>query len=126
MGAEDAAPLYDPGRKSLRVRGVFEFTSENLNVAKQYLSDYVTGGDVESEEKIAAGEGAVMGYGPNKVAVYKDEQEQLHRRSALLGCIVTWNSLEKSWDCPCHGSRYDRYGEVITGPANKGLSPVEE
>lgn len=121
--------LYDPSRKSLRVRGILEFAAENINVAAQYGSDYLSGGDVGSAEEIAPGEGAVMGLGPKKVAVYKDEQGQLHKRSALcahLGCIVTWNSVEKSWDCPCHGSRYDRYGEVITGPANKGLALVEE
>lgn len=130
MGRENPwEPLYDPSRISLRVRGVIEFASENLNVAGQYLSDYLTGGDIGTVEDIMPGEGAVLGLGPTKMAVYKDEQGQLHKRSALcahLGCVVKWNSLEKSWDCPCHGSRYDRYGEVITGPANKGLAPVKE
>lgn len=123
------ADLYDPGRKSLRVRGIMEFGSENINVAAQYVSDYLSGGDVDSADQIRPGQGAVMGAGPKKVAVYKDEQGQLHKRSAIcahLGCVVTWNSVEKSWDCPCHGSRYDRYGEVITGPANRGLAPVED
>ena len=51
-----------------------------------------------------------------------------HRNNApsYLGCIVSWNSLEKTRDCPCHGSRYDRYGGVINGPANSDLAPVEE
>jgi glycine/D-amino acid oxidase-like deaminating enzyme/nitrite reductase/ring-hydroxylating ferredoxin subunit len=121
--------LYDPARKSLRVRGIMEFATENVNVAAQYASDYLSGGDVESADEIAAGEGAVVGLGPKKVAIYKDDLGQLHKRSALcahLGCVVKWNSLEKSWDCPCHGSRFDRYGEVITGPANQGLAQVEE
>ena len=122
-------PLYDPSRKSLRVRGMLEFAAENINVAAQYASDYLSGGEVGSTDEIGPGEGAVMGFGPKKVAVYKDEQGELHKRSALcvhLGCIVKWNSLEKSWDCPCHGSRFDRYGEVINGPANKALALVEE
>ena len=130
MGRENPwAKLYDPSRKSLRMRSVLEFAKENVNVAGQYLSDYLTGGDVGSADEIAPGEGAVLGIGPAKTAVYKDEQGELHIRSALcahLGCVVTWNNLEKSWDCPCHGSRYDRYGEVITGPANKGLARPED
>jgi hypothetical protein len=57
--------------------------------------------------------------------VYRDEQGVLHERSALcshLGCFVTWNNSEKTWDCPCHGSSYDRYGRVIEGPAKKDLA----
>jgi len=130
MGRENPwEKLYDPSRKSLRMRSVFEFAKENVNVAGQFLSDYMTGGDAGSFDEIAPGEGAVLGIGPNKRAVYKDEQGGVHQRSALcahLGCVVTWNGLEKTWDCPCHGSRYDRYGEVITGPANKGLAPWED
>ncbi|UFS69300.1 FAD-dependent oxidoreductase [Geomonas sp. RF6] len=130
MGRESPwEPLYDPSRKSLRVSGILEFVGENVNVAGQYLSEYVTGGDVGSPDEIAPGEGAVIGLGVTKMAVYKDEQGNLYKRSALcahLGCVVKWNSLEKSWDCPCHGSRYDRFGEVITGPANRGLAPVKE
>lgn len=121
--------LYDPSRKSLRIRSVLEFASENINVAGQYASDFLGGGDVGSVEEIKPGEGAVMGIGPKKTAVYRDEQGSLHQRSALcahLGCVVSWNNLEKTWDCPCHGSRYNRYGEVITGPANKGLALQEE
>jgi Rieske Fe-S protein len=60
-----------------------------------------------------------------KVAVYCDPQGQRHEMSAVcphLGCIVHWNHVEKTWDCPCHGSRYDPYGQVLSGPAIQGLS----
>ena len=60
---------------------------------------------------------------------YKNEEGQIELKSAVcthLGCIVAWNSVEKSWDCPCHGSRFDCHGMVIEGPAVDNLKPVEE
>ena len=62
--------------------------------------------------------------GLTKVAVYRDEKGELHECSAVcphLGCIVHWNATEKTWDCPCHGSRFDKLGKVINGPANRDL-----
>lgn len=127
MGRENEwATLYDPTRKTLRA--LPEFASENLNVAEQY-ADYMTGGDVDSVGEIKPGEGAIIRDGLKKIAVYRDESGALHERSAVcvhLGCIVAWNSREKSWDCPCHGSRYDAYGKVFQGPANRNLDPVDE
>lgn len=113
--------LYDPSRITLRA--ALEYASENINVAAQY-EDYLSGGDVASAEEIAQGEGAIIRRGISKLAVYRDEQGTLHERSAVcphLGCIVSWNSLEKTWNCPCHGSIFDRYGRVISGPANSNL-----
>jgi glycine/D-amino acid oxidase-like deaminating enzyme/nitrite reductase/ring-hydroxylating ferredoxin subunit len=113
--------LYDPSRKSLR--SAAEYVRENLNVAKQYI-DYVTPGETQSEEQIRPGQGAVVRRGLKKLAVYRDETGTLHRASAVcphLGCIVSWNSLEKTWDCPCHGSRFGIDGSVLNGPAAGGL-----
>jgi Rieske Fe-S protein len=76
---------------------------------------------------VKPGEGAVVGRGRGKVAVYRDERGTLHQHSAVcphLFCIVNWNDTEKTWDCPCHGSRFDPYGKVVNGPAIVGLSPV--
>lgn len=118
--------IYDPGRKLLRAVG--EFARENINVAWQY-TDWLTGGDVASEDEIKPDSGAVLRSGLHKVAVYRDDEGELHRMSATcphLGCVVHWNNTEKTWDCPCHGSRFERDGNVITGPANSGLTPVEE
>jgi glycine/D-amino acid oxidase-like deaminating enzyme/nitrite reductase/ring-hydroxylating ferredoxin subunit len=115
--------LYDPSRVSLKAAP--EFAKENLNVAAQYR-DYVTGGDVETVRDIARGTGAVIREGLKKVAVYRDSNGELHKHSALcphLGCIVEWNSTEKTWDCPCHGSRFDSHGKVLNGPAISGLGP---
>jgi Rieske Fe-S protein len=113
--------LYDPSRKSLRSGA--EYVRENLNVAKQYI-DYVTPGETQSENQIQPGEGAVVRQGLKKLAVYRDETGKLHRASAVcphLGCIVHWNSLERTWDCPCHGSRFGIDGSVLNGPAAGGL-----
>jgi len=126
MGRENPwTEVYDPARKP--VRGITEFVKENVNVAAQY-TDWVTGGDVASVEDIPVGEGAVLRDGVSKRAVYRNEDGQLHAMSAVcthLGCIVKWNTAEKSWDCPCHGSRFDSLGKVINGPATKELAPVD-
>jgi glycine/D-amino acid oxidase-like deaminating enzyme/nitrite reductase/ring-hydroxylating ferredoxin subunit len=118
--------LYDPSRISLRATP--EFLRENLNVAAQY-ADYATPGEVQSPDQLKAGSGAVFRDRARKVAVYKDESGALHLRSAVcphLFCIVDWNDTEKTWDCPCHGSRFDRYGKVINGPAISDLSELTE
>ena len=117
--------LYDPSRISLRT--VPEFARENLNVAMQYR-DWLTGGDERDYARIAPGSGAVIRKGAAKLAVYRDEQGTIHERSAVcthMYCVVGWNSVERTWDCPCHGSRYDPYGRVVNGPAITDLSRVE-
>jgi Rieske Fe-S protein len=116
--------LYDPSRKTLKAAK--DFAAENVNVMAQY-TDLVTPGDADSEQVIAKGEGCVIRDGLTKVAIYRDDDDTVHRMSAVcvhLGCVVTWNGSEKTWDCPCHGSRYDRFGVVINGPANKDLPPI--
>lgn len=122
MGRENEwAKIYDPSRITLRA--LPEFAKENLNVAAQY-TDLVTPGEVDEEVEVERGAGRVIRRGLTKVAVYKDEDGALHELSAIcrhLGCVVDWNTLEKTWDCPCHGSRYDAYGKVINGPANEDL-----
>jgi glycine/D-amino acid oxidase-like deaminating enzyme/nitrite reductase/ring-hydroxylating ferredoxin subunit len=118
--------LYDPSRKTLRAAG--EFARFNLNVARRYMG-FVTAGRNLDESEIAPGTGAVVRRGFEKLAVYRDDSGGLHEMSAVcphLGCIVDWNETEKTWDCPCHGSRFSGDGNVINGPANRGLSPSED
>jgi Rieske Fe-S protein len=120
----DWEKIYDPSRITLK--SLPEFAKENLNVAAQY-TDVIVAGDVESVDEIKRGAGAIISHGLSKVAVYRDPQGQIHEMSAVcrhLGCIVNWNSLENTWDCPCHGSRYDAMGRVTQGPANSDLEPV--
>ena len=116
------ADLYSPSRISLRSMG--EYASENLNVAGQF-TDYLTAGEISSVDEVKPGEGAIMREGLSKLAVYRDDSGTVHKLSAVcphLGCIVAWNSTEKTWDCPCHGSKFDAGGRVYQGPANGDLS----
>ena len=120
----DWAKLYEPSRKTLRAFP--KFAEENLNVVVQF-ADLVTPGEVGSVDDIKPGAGAIVRRGALKVAAYRDESGRVHERSAIcrhLGCVVDWNSLEKTWDCPCHGSRYTALGKVIQGPANTDLPEI--
>jgi Rieske Fe-S protein len=115
------ADLYDPAR--IRIRAASEFARENVNVADQYMI-WIKPGEVESIDDILPGQGAVVSKGTTKLAVYREPGGQSHVRSAVcphLKCIVGWNAEERTWDCPCHGSRFDRYGKVLHGPANSDL-----
>lgn len=116
---------YDPARKALMAVG--EFAKENINVAAQY-TDWLTAGNVDDLHAIPVGEGAIVRHHLNKVAVYRDPGGALWALDPScphLGCIVEWNSGEKTWDCPCHGSRFDKSGQVLNGPAVANLTQVE-
>jgi glycine/D-amino acid oxidase-like deaminating enzyme/nitrite reductase/ring-hydroxylating ferredoxin subunit len=116
--------LYNPGR--IRSGAAIEWVKENLNVALQYTS-WLTKGDVESVDQITPNNGAIVVERGSKIAVFRDETGAVHRRSAVcphLGCIVAWNPSASTWDCPCHGSRFDKFGAVMNGPAPKDLDPA--
>ena len=120
------AKLYDPAR--ITGRTALDFAKENLNVAGQFV-DYFTSGDIASADDLKPGEGAVIRRGLKKIAVYRDEAGALHEMTAVcphLKCIVHWNRTETTWDCPCHGSRFDALGKVLNGPSVADLAPVEE
>ena len=120
MGQENPwQKTYDPSRAALTTERV----TENANTAAQYV-DLVTGGDVASIDDIPAGEGALIRQGLHKLAVYKASDGTFHKMSALcthLKCVVQWNGTEDTWDCPCHGSRFDATGKVLMGPAVDNL-----
>ncbi|GAB2843025.1 FAD-dependent oxidoreductase [Pseudoduganella ginsengisoli] len=116
--------LYDPARKV--VHGLPDFVAEQANTLS-YYAEWATGGEVESAAEIPPGQGAIVRQGVHKLAVYRDTGGGLHALSARcthLGCVVHWNAGERSWDCPCHGSRFDTQGAVLHGPAVSALAPA--
>ncbi len=118
------ADLYNPSRVTLGAAR--DFAVENVNMAAQY-ADWLTAGDVEKDTMIPRDSGAIVRHGLTKAAVYRDADGNFHECSAIcphLGAIVAWNGAEKSWDCPAHGSRFDRFGKVLNGPANANLKPI--
>jgi Rieske Fe-S protein len=118
------AKLYDPSRITLRA--ATQFLLENVNVAARY-AELAMPAEVASEDAIPRNSGGVVRRGLARHAVYRDDSGTLHRVSAIcthLHCVVHWNAAEQSWDCPCHGSRYSRFGKVINGPAVQDLEPV--
>ena len=125
MGRENPwAELYAPGRVS--ARAARDHIEEGVSVGRHYL-DWLLPGEVEREEDVRPGHGAVLRSGIKPTAVYREPDGTVHRRSAVcthMGCVVHWNSTERSWDCPCHGSRFGPEGEVLNGPAARGLDPA--
>ena len=116
--------LYDPSRKT--ISAIKNFLTENVTALKN-LAEYVTPGERPSVEELKAGEGAIIREGLTKVAAYRDEDGRLYRRSAYcthVGCFVHWNSLERCWDCPCHGSHFAVDGTVLNAPAVSPLKAV--
>ena len=115
--------LFDTRRLRLRA-SLGSLVKENSNVALRFVGDRLKRADVDS---IAPGEGRIVRVGLEQRAVHRDDDGELHVLSARcthLGCIVSWNSGERTWDCPCHGSRFGTRGEIIAGPAVQPLPPA--
>lgn len=113
--------LYDPSRITLKAAP--EFLQEVGNMSVQYL-DYLQTGDLTPIEDLEPGEGEVVNMNGKRVAIYKDGSEVVHAFSAIcphMGCILRWNGDERSFDCPCHGSRFTALGVVVNGPAKQDL-----
>lgn len=97
---------------------------ENLDVGRHWLGDRLKALQKSSLTEVGKGEGALLTVDGKQIAVYRDPEGQLEIVSATcphLGCIINWNSAEKSWDCPCHGGRFTTTGKVICGPAVNDL-----
>ncbi|MET7756071.1 FAD-dependent oxidoreductase [Streptomyces sp. NPDC005389] len=122
------AGLYDPGRVGSALRSAPSFLKAQWDTGKHFVQDRLdtlgdgTNGPVQD---LRPGEGTVVRAGGGPCAVHRDDQGELHAVSAVcthMGCIVAFNNGERTWECPCHGSRFGVDGEVLQGPA---LRPLE-
>lgn len=116
------AELLSPNR--FTVRGVPTWLRMNAKVAKDLVGDRLTPPEARRLDDVPAGAARVLPDGPGKKGVYRDEDGTLHAvslRCTHLGCLLRFNGAERSWDCPCHGSRFDVDGAVLEGPATRPL-----
>lgn len=124
-GESEWTSVYEPGRKPLAA--ATEFLKENATAVKSY-ADYLGPGDISSLDDLQPGEGAIIREGMQKIAAYRDEGGALSLCSAAcahLGCLLRWNSFERCWDCPCHGSQFSPDGEPLNGPAAHPLAKIQ-
>jgi glycine/D-amino acid oxidase-like deaminating enzyme/nitrite reductase/ring-hydroxylating ferredoxin subunit len=119
--------LFEPSRK--RIRGaLWDYLTENKDYPYYLVRDRFAGAAGKSLRVVRRGEGRLLEIGGTMVAAYRDEDGSVSLRSALcthMGCHVAWNDAERTWDCPCHGSRFKPNGEVIAGPAESPLPKVD-
>jgi glycine/D-amino acid oxidase-like deaminating enzyme/nitrite reductase/ring-hydroxylating ferredoxin subunit len=127
LGRENAwARLFDATRVK-PLAGAKEFVRENVDFPAHLVGDRLKKAEGDSFADVARGEGKLVEVGGKKVAASRDASGVVHALDPVcthMGCLVQWNGAEKSWDCPCHGSRFDTNGEVINGPAMKALPPA--
>ena len=120
------ASIYEEIFKSTRFKPITnkdEMKNMLVDSTKSLVLDRIKAENIETDD-IKPGSGAVVDLEGSKVGVYKDEDGKPHFIKPVcthLGCILEWNDADKTWDCPCHGSRYDKYGKNIYGPATKNL-----
>jgi glycine/D-amino acid oxidase-like deaminating enzyme/nitrite reductase/ring-hydroxylating ferredoxin subunit len=117
--------LFDPHRKKLR--GVVDYLIENKDYPFYLVRDRLAGGEESDLAQLQPGDGKIVRLGKEKVAAYRELDGTVKKLSPVcphLGCIVHWNGAEKTWDCPCHGSRFAPNGERLGGPAEDPLDPA--
>jgi glycine/D-amino acid oxidase-like deaminating enzyme/nitrite reductase/ring-hydroxylating ferredoxin subunit len=119
--------VFSPSRLK-PVAGFTTFVEENADVAYHFVADRFSFHETDSLKRMQPGTGKLLEIDGKKIAAYRDDQGQIFALSPICthaGCIVNWNGEEKSWDCPCHGARYDIHGKVLTGPATLSLTKIE-
>ncbi|MCL5090658.1 MAG: FAD-dependent oxidoreductase [Patescibacteria group bacterium] len=119
--------IFDPGRKEFSKAG--KFISQNLYVGKTYVEDWIHEPKEIDPKTLSKGEAKIIKYQGQKIAAFCDFEGKLHLVSAIcthLGCTITFNKAEQSWDCPCHGSRYSVDGEIIHSPTVRPLPTLSK
>ncbi len=118
--------LFDVGRTKIK-GGVWDYLKENVDYPYYMIKDRFAGVEGTSLKGLRRGQGMVLELDGQKVAASRDETGRVTLRSPVcthMGCLVAWNSAGRSWDCPCHGSRFRPNGDVLSGPAESPLEPV--
>lgn len=118
--------LFDVNRK--KISGVMDYLRENKDYPYYLLRDWLSPGEGKSLKALRRNEGKILQLHGKKVAAYRNAHGKVSLCSPVcthLGCIVGWNNAEKTWDCPCHGSRFAATGEVLSGPAEAPLEKIE-
>ena len=107
--------------------GAKSFFVHTAEIAGEFISDIVTVPSKKAKE-LSVGESAIVADGSTKVCACRDEKglHEFQHRCTHMGCPLKWNEAEKTWDCPCHGSRFDNDGKVINGPAGKNLPQIKK
>jgi glycine/D-amino acid oxidase-like deaminating enzyme/nitrite reductase/ring-hydroxylating ferredoxin subunit len=116
--------LFDPGRKKIR-NAAWDYVKENKDYPYYMIRDRFAGAEARSVREVPRGSGKIVEAKGEKLAVYRDDRGVVTTRSAIcthMGCLVDWNEAERTWDCPCHGSRFKVDGAVIAGPAESPLA----
>jgi len=114
--------VYNPSRQTIAASAK-NFVIENLNVAEKLVEGKIS--PLPEDIDIKPGEGKIIKANGERVGAYRDEQGTLHVVNTTcphMGCELNWNSAEKTWDCPCHGSRFTYEGDIVEGPAVKPLN----
>jgi 3-phenylpropionate/trans-cinnamate dioxygenase ferredoxin reductase subunit len=118
---EELVPAEDSGRpRGLRV------AKQIFSAPARFVADRLAMRKAGGLDSLTPGGGAIVDVDGEKIAGYRDEQGRLHAVSPIcthLRCVVEWNDADRTWDCPCHGSRFDVEGSVLRGPAKKDLEP---
>ncbi len=119
--------LFDVDRTKVR-GGLWDYLRENKDYPYYLIRDRFAGPDGKSVRAIRRGSGMVLDVSGHRVAAYRGDDGTVTMKSAVcthMGCYVHWNNAESTWDCPCHGSRFQPTGEVLSGPATAPLNDVD-